>query len=746
MSDLYKEALLDAKKLREVAELDAKNRIIEKVSPLISEMISNKIKSDYLKEQQSSIFIEQEDDLDLGGAELGSADAAGTPPAPVTDPAAQDGLAAPVADAPASTGTPISPTGSDLMNVSVPDANGMITVDFNDLFASGGAEAGAEPTVDAAVPQPVPADGAAAPEDLLGTTPTEPATTGTTGTGAPEEQEDSSGLDTGDLTPLQPEAKLYKNFVNQLNEVSVKIDQVYFKKTASDIVKESLKTKLFSLIENLDSLREKGIISSRQAKINENKLEFFFLKLKEAGQDNSYNITSEKNNTMKTLKEFAAELYEEETKLDFAQDTANSGKTGVPTDPQYTAHAKKQSGVSPKIGGKPSDIEAGQDLTSLSEEMLAGVAGTVDADNINDVDKSEKHWADAEARLKEEKDADCDDDEDSDDLKEGHEGFGDTTEEPAVEFEVDGKEIAEAVRNIRKENIRRKMKALKEATSSDKSWEDGEPEGGKDPSQSNLKEQAMEDEDFMGDDDSMDVVDVVDDGDDSSFDGAPEVGGDMGMDDGMGSDLVLSLDLPDELEALLADFDSDSFNVDVSVGGAGGAPMAPAVGGEEEEVILMDDEAGDMQAEMAYESRYRQAKKLATVNENKVRVAQKLLKTKEAQISELKEALEAQNLFTAKAVYLNKFLMREGLSKKAMRQIVEHLDRAKTLVEAKTIYTKIKSSLDKHVSETSGKLAGSASRVTTPGSAKLNESISRDSNNQFEVSRWQQIAGIKKKS
>lgn len=748
MSDLYKEALLDAKKLREVAELDAKNRIIEKVSPFISEMISKKIKSDYLKEQQSSIFIEQEDDvspdLDLGGAELGTPDAALAPSAPVTDPMGQDGLAAPGADAPASTATPIAPAGSDLMNVSVPDANGMITVDFNDLFASGDAAAAAGPSLDgAAVPQPVPTD-TSTPEDIVGTTPTAGTEPATSGPGTPEEETEdaTSGLDTGDLTPLQPEAKLYKNFVNQLNEVSVKIDQVYFKKTASDIVKESLKSKLFSLIENLDSLKEKGIISSRQATINENKLEFFFLKLKEAGQDNSYNITSEKNNTMKTLKEFAAELYEEETKLDFAQDTANSGKTGLPTDPQYTAHAKKQSGVSPKIGGKPSDIEAGQDLTSLSEEMLAGVAGTVDEDNINDVDKGEKHWADAEPRLKEEKDSDCDD-EDSDDLKEGHEGFGDTTEEPAVEFEVDGKEIAEAVRNIRKENIRRKMQALKEAT--DKSWEDGEPEGGKDPSQSNLKEQAMED-DFMGDDESLDVVDVVDDseGGDASFDSAP----DFGAEDDMGgsSDLVLNLDLPDELEALLADFDADAFNVDVSVGGAGpSAPGGAPVGGEEE-VILVDDESGDMGAEMAYESRYRQAKKIATMNENKVRVAQKLLKNKEAQISELKEALEAQNLFTAKAVYLNKFLMREGLSKKAMRQIVEHLDRAKTLAEAKTIYTKIKSSLDKYVSETSGKLAGSASRVTTPGSAKLNESVSRDSNNQFEVSRWQQIAGIKKKS
>ena len=735
MSDLYKEALLDAKKLREVAEADAKARIIEKVSPFISEMISNKIKADYLKEQ-SSVFIEQEDDLNLGGDELGATDAGTPAAAPTTDPAAPGGLDASLADAPASTETPITPSGSDLMNVSVPDENGMITVDFNDLFASADGDASAAPAMDASVPQPEPAADTA-PEDIVGTQPTEPATTGTTPTdelgGEEDEQQQDSGLDTGDLSAIQPESRSYRNFVNQLNEVSVKIDQVYFKRNASDIVKESLKSRLFTLIENLDSLKERGVISSRQAKINENKLEFFFLKLKEAEQDNSYNKTSERNNTMQTLKEFAAELYEQDTKLDFAQDSANSGKTGVPTDPRYTAHAKRQSGVSPKIGGKPSDIEAEQDLTSLSEEMLAGVAGTVDYDNINDVDSGEKHWADGEARLKECSDDMEDDDEDK--LREGHEGFGDTTEEPAVEFEVDGREIAEAVRSIRKENIRRKMKALRESASSKETpWEDGEPEGGSDPSHKNLKEQAMEDEDYMMDDDAVDVVDVVDDEDMDS---------DMG-----GAELEINVDLPDELAELMASLDGSEFSasVEVEVDDEDSYDMDMDVDADgEEEVILVDDEQGDMQAEMAYESRYRRARRAAMVNESKVRQAQKLLKTKEAQIAELKEALQGQNLFTAKAVYLNKFLMREGLSKKAMRQIVEHLDRAKTLAEAKAIYTKIKSSLDKHTSETSGKLAGSASKVTTPGSAKLNESVSRDNKNQFEVSRWQQIAGITKK-
>ena len=729
MSDLYKEALMDAKKLKEVAEIEAKNRIVEKVSPFISEMISKKIKNDLLREQNSSVFIEQEEEdasLDLGAGDLDSADTSLAAPEQTIDAQAPGGLDADLADA--STEAPIAPGGADLMNVSVPDENGMITVDFNDLFAGGDEEAVAttEPIAEP-TPETTPTSG-----DLVGTEPNTPPTEEPVALDTNEE-DDGLGGDSLDAT-LQPEAISYKKFINQLNETSFKIDQVYFQENKSEIVKEALKTRLFGLIENLDSLKESGLITSKQAKINENKLEFFFLKLKEASEDNSYNITSEKNNTMKkTLKKMAAELFNEE--LDFAQDTANSGDTGVPTKKDATEHAKNQSGVSPEIGGSPSDIEAAQEETRLSEEMLPGTAGSVDEDNINDVDHGEKPWEDGEPRLKENT-ADANTDA-NDDVAEGAAGFGDTAEDPAVEFKIDSKEISEAIRNIRKENIRYKMRALKEAKEDD-SWEDGEPEGGEDPSHKNLKEQAMEDEVVF--DDEMDSVDVVDD----------EDGMDMEMSDD--ADLVLNIDLPDELEALLADFDASDVEVDVSVGSGDSDAGMDFDSDGEEEIILVDDESDDMPVvddaveESMYESRYRKARRLAVVSEGKARKAVKLLKNKEAQLNEMKNALQEQNLFTAKAVYLNKFLMREGLSKSAMRQIVEHLDRAKTLAEAKTIYNKIKLSLDKHV-KTSGKLAGSPSKVTSPGSAKLTESVSRDTSNkdQFQVERWQKMAGISKK-
>jgi hypothetical protein len=40
MSDLFTEALKDSKKLREIAEQDAKNAIVEAITPYIKEMIA----------------------------------------------------------------------------------------------------------------------------------------------------------------------------------------------------------------------------------------------------------------------------------------------------------------------------------------------------------------------------------------------------------------------------------------------------------------------------------------------------------------------------------------------------------------------------------------------------------------------------------------------------------------------------------------------------------------------------------
>jgi hypothetical protein len=139
--------------------------------------------------------------------------------------------------------------------------------------------------------------------------------------------------------------------------------------------------------------------------------------------------------------------------------------------------------------------------------------------------------------------------------------------------------------------------------------------------------------------------------------------------------------------------------------------------------------------------------KLAEASLNKAR---KLLEQRNNEKKELEEQLQETNLFTAKAVYLNKFLMREGLSRKVQRQIVEHLDKAATIAEAKVVYNRIKTKLNESAS-TSQQLGGSSSKVATPGSVKLNESSQPEQtqtenqslNEGFDLTRWKKLANIK---
>lgn len=767
MSDIYKEALLEAKKLREVAEIDARNRIIEKVSPFVQEMISKEIQSKFVTE---SVFIEQEEEApqaDLGGEDLdlGSDGLDGeTVEAPTTtDPTAGLDALEDVGNVPAD--APITAAGENLMNVSVPDEEGMITVDFNDLFVQGdaGQMVATDPMgteMDITAPQN-PETALGGPE---GTDPTQGTDMQTQAPEAPAMDAGAVGddldLDLDVEETGNPQENILKKFTSKLNEISSKVDQAYYRETVTDITKGALKSQLFSLLEDLDRLSTKGVVSPRQARNNEHRLEFLFLKLKEAGLSNSYNKTSEDNDTMKSLKEFAAQLFEEDENL--AKDSQSTGDTGVPTDDEYSAHAADQSGVSPEIGG-PTDIKVAQEDKPLSEEMLAGTAGSVDEDALEGSGKPDSSldgWEEGEALITEpetdaninrsvnENSADANTDA-NEDVAEGAAGFGDTNEDPAVEFEVDDKEISEAVRAVRKENIRRKMAALREASdgSDVDSWEDGEPEGGEDPSQENLTEQAELMDDEYDDVDVVDDLDVVDD-EDMGVDVIDVVDD---VDGGEGAGLVVNIDLPSEIEELLGDLDGTEITADVELG-SGGEDFGDEDFGDEgdvDAVVLMDDEGEDdedFDVEMQQESRrYRSIKKRVRLAERRVAKSRRLIESRNRKIAELSSNLNETNLFTAKAVYLNKFLMREGLSRKAMQQIVEHLDRAKTLKEAKTIYMKIKNRLNEHVNA-SRKLAGSSSNVTRQGSAKLKESVSRTpSKGQINVARWQHLANINPK-
>lgn len=751
MTDLFTEAVRDAEKLMEIAEADAKKALIEKLTPYIKRVIAKEAAG------STDFFFEQEDDEQeqvpppadpqgMGG------DMATTAPADTTDPV--QSLGAELGDQATEAPVP-APDGEDLVGASMPDEEGKIVVDFEDLFVDSDTD---QVTITPGQAPVQPAGAAVAPEGPEGLEGTEaPEATEPAVAPAPETAEPAPVQVAGEeeeLTPLPAEAVTYKEYNRVLSNISERIDRAYFTGRISDIQRGSIKQRLFDLVEALDGMRNRGLITNKQARLNENKLEFLFLKLKEAGLDHSYLKKEQgKGTDMTSLKEFAAKLFEEDENL--AKDSAHTGESGMKVDDEYSEHAAEVSGVDPKLGG-PEDVEVAQEDKMVSEEMEGGTAGSVDADAISGKPNEDHPWNEGEPVIDEEdqdktvtrsvneNSADANTDA-NDDVAEGAAGFGDSDEEPAAEFEVDDAELAEAVRAIRKENIKRKLDKLREASDGkeEKSWEDAEPEGGEDKSHENLKEGMYE----MDLDEMMHEMGMMEDDD-------LEVAEDEG-------DLVLSVDLPPEVEEELAALGVDDLDVDVDLNVAGGDDEEVEIvddeegdlgmddmGSAEEDVVLADDmDEGDMHMES------KKAKHLARKSallEKKLNKALKLLEAKDKQVKGLNKQLAETNLFTSKTVYYSKFLQRalseKALTKKALQQIVEHLDKGATVAETKAIYTNIKRRLDEHASA-SRKLGGSSSKVTKPGSANLTEAAQpqagHDSGGQ-SPNRWQVLAGIKK--
>jgi len=116
-------------------------------------------------------------------------------------------------------------------------------------------------------------------------------------------------------------------------------------------------------------------------------------------------------------------------------------------------------------------------------------------------------------------------------------------------------------------------------------------------------------------------------------------------------------------------------------------------------------------------------------------------KTYKKAAGQLKQQLVEMNLFNAKLLYANKLLQNKGLTVKQQRAIVEALDNAKTLREAKLLYKSLSGSLTrrgrsgKNLSEGNSRTLGSSSRSTRSA---------QPSNSGVETDRWAVLAGINK--
>jgi hypothetical protein len=106
----------------------------------------------------------------------------------------------------------------------------------------------------------------------------------------------------------------------------------------------------------------------------------------------------------------------------------------------------------------------------------------------------------------------------------------------------------------------------------------------------------------------------------------------------------------------------------------------------------------------------------------------------------LRNKLAETNLFNAKLVYTNKLLQNESLSKRQKAEIIERLDEAQSLREVTLVYeslTKTLAGTSRPLAESADrKIIGSSSRATRPASTNLTEG--------FETDRWARLAGITK--
>ena len=104
--------------------------------------------------------------------------------------------------------------------------------------------------------------------------------------------------------------------------------------------------------------------------------------------------------------------------------------------------------------------------------------------------------------------------------------------------------------------------------------------------------------------------------------------------------------------------------------------------------------------------------------------------------SVLRTQLNETQLLTARSLYLNKLFVRDDLSGTQKRKIVSYLDSARNLAEAKEIYNRVVRVLN--TAKKSGLMTESASKPAVLSEAPQFVEPS------FDTSRWQMLAGMKK--
>ena len=141
-------------------------------------------------------------------------------------------------------------------------------------------------------------------------------------------------------------------------------------------------------------------------------------------------------------------------------------------------------------------------------------------------------------------------------------------------------------------------------------------------------------------------------------------------------------------------------------------------------------------------SRGRRPKKSSYKNEGRQnRALKKKLVEYRTAVGTLHNQLTEMNLFNAKLLYVNKLMQNRNLTTKQQRAIVEALDNAKTLREAKLLYKSLTTSLNKRGA---GRSLTEGRNARTLGSSSRSIRSASATKNGNEVDRWAVLAGINK--
>jgi len=165
---------------------------------------------------------------------------------------------------------------------------------------------------------------------------------------------------------------------------------------------------------------------------------------------------------------------------------------------------------------------------------------------------------------------------------------------------------------------------------------------------------------------------------------------------------------------------------------------------EDDLINVLADEIGNTDVPktntmVAVESRRRRSsRRSSSALTKQLREARKVNARYKEAVAGLKNQLVEMNLFNAKLLYANKLMQNKNLTMKQQKAIVEALDNAKTLREAKLLFKSLSESLTRRskgskINEGSLRTFGSSSRSTR--SAQPNS-------NGVEVDRWAVLAGL----